>query len=150
MLATLSWKLAPAWALSASYGNSHLVRDRHFNTIDLDEYGSNTSGYGLLSIGLQPGATFDNDNYRLEVAGALHLGFTEDEVLVGTTQNVRDGFTSANTPANCPGATPGAPRVTCAQNIFHPTDIPKTRSRRPPPRGRASRTSATTCSIASG
>lgn len=126
VLATVDWKISPAWGLSLSYGNSHLVRDRHFNTVDLDEYGPNTDGDGLLSIGLQPGATFDNDNYRAEVAGVVKLAFMEHELLVGATQNVRDGFTVASVPATCPGATPTAPRVTCTQNIFHPVDIPET------------------------
>ena len=66
----MNWKISPAWALSVSYGNSHIVRDRHFNTIDLDTYGPDTNGDGVLSIGLQPGATFDNSNYRAEIAGA--------------------------------------------------------------------------------
>lgn len=126
VLATVDWKISPAWALSLSYGNSHLVRDRHFNTIDLDEYGPNTDGDGLLSIGLQPGATFDNDNLRGEVAGAVKLGFMQHELLVGATQNIRDGFTVASVPATCPGTTPTAPGVTCTQNIFHPVDIPET------------------------
>ena len=39
LLASVNWKISPAWALSVSYGNSHLVRDRHFNTIDLNTYG---------------------------------------------------------------------------------------------------------------
>lgn len=126
VLATVDWKISPAWALSLSYGNSHLVRDRHFNTIDLDEYGPNTDGDGLLSIGLQPGATFDNDNLRGEVAGVVKVAFMEHELLVGATQNVRDGFTVASVPATCPGTTPTAPRVPCTQNVFHPVDIPET------------------------
>jgi iron complex outermembrane receptor protein len=126
VLATADWRISPAWALSLSYGNSHLVRDRHFNTIDLDEYGPNTDGDGLLSISLQPGATFENVNYRAEVAGAVQLAFMEHELLVGATQNVRDGFTGASTLATCPGTTPTAARVTCSQNIFHPVDIPET------------------------
>ena len=126
VLATVSWKISPAWALSLSYGNSHLVRDRHFNTIDLDQYGPDTNGEGRLSINLQPGANFENDNYRAELAGAVKLGFTEHELLVGVTQNIRYGFTATSVPATCPGPTPTAPRVTCRQNIFHPVDIPET------------------------
>jgi iron complex outermembrane recepter protein len=124
IIAAVKWRITPAWALSASYGNSHLVRDRHSNTIDLDEYGPNTDGDGLLTIRLQPGATFENANYRVEIAGALHLWLTRHELLAGATQNVRDGFTSNSVAATCPGATPTAPRVPCAQNIFHPVEIP--------------------------
>jgi iron complex outermembrane receptor protein len=124
VLAAVQWRITPAWTLSASYGNSHLVRDRHSNTLDLDEYGPDTDGDGLLTIRLQHGGTFENANYRAEIAGALHLGFMEHELLVGATQNVRDGFTANAVPATCPGATPTAPRVTCKQNIFHPLDIP--------------------------
>lgn len=125
-LAAMRWKLAPAWELSVSYGNSNIVRDRHFNTIDLDDYGPDTRGDGNLSISLQPGAEFDNTNYRVEFAGVLNTGFVRHELLIGASRSVRDAFTSASTPATCPGATPGAPRVTCRQNVFDPVDIPET------------------------
>ena len=126
LLATANWRISPAWALSVSYGNSHLVRDRHFNSIDLYTYGPNTTGDGLLTIGQQPGATFDNSNYRGEIAGALNLWFMKHELLLGAAENIRDSFNSTNVPATCPGATPMAPRVTCAQNVFDPVDIPET------------------------
>ena len=102
------------------------MRDRHFNTIDLDTYGPDTTGDGLLTIGQQPGATFDNSNYRAEIAGALNLGFMQHQLLLGASQNIRDAFNSTNVPATCPGATPTAPRVTCTQNVFDPVDIPET------------------------
>jgi iron complex outermembrane receptor protein len=126
LLATSNWRISPAWALSVSYGTSHLVRDRHFNTIDLDTYGPSTNGDGLLTIGQQPGATFDNSNYRGEIAGALNLWFMQHQLLLGASQNIRDAFNSTNVPATCPGATPVAPRVTCAQNVFDPVEIPET------------------------
>lgn len=126
LLTAVRWMISPAWALSLSYGNSHLVRDRHFNTIDLNTYGPSTNGNGLLSIGQQPGATFDNSNYRADIAGALNLWFMKHQLLLGASQNIRDGFTSASVPANCPGVTPAAPRVTCAQNVFAPVAIPET------------------------
>jgi len=126
LLASFNWKMAPAWALSVSYGTSHLVRDRHFNSIDLDNYGPDTSGDGLLSIGLQPGQTYENSNYRAELAGAFNLWFMKHELLIGASQNIRDAFNSLSIPATCPGATPSAPRVTCRQNIFAPVDIPET------------------------
>jgi iron complex outermembrane recepter protein len=126
LLAAARWKFSPAWELSASYGSSRIVRDRHFNTLDLDDYGLATSGDGNLSIGLQPGATFDNSNYRVELAGAVHTGSVRHELLVGASRNVRDALTSTTTPATCPGATPSAPRVTCRQNVFRPVDIPET------------------------
>jgi iron complex outermembrane recepter protein len=126
LLASLSWKISRAWAVSASHGNSHIVRDRRFNTIDLDTYGPNTSGDGILSIGLQPGATFENTSYRAEVAGAADLWFMKHEVLTGVSRTVRDGFTSTTVPATCPGAAPTALRVPCRQNVFAPVDIPET------------------------
>jgi iron complex outermembrane receptor protein len=126
LLATVNWKISPAWALSVSYGNSHLVRDRHFNTIDLDTYGPDTTGDGLLTIGQQPGQTFDNSNYRTEIAGALNLWFMKHELLLGASQNIREAFNSTNVRATCPGETPTAPRVTCTQNVFDPVDIPET------------------------
>jgi iron complex outermembrane recepter protein len=132
-LLAMSWKISPAWALSASYGDSHVVRDRRSNTIDLDKYGPGTTGDGTLSIDLQPGGTFENSNYRLDLAGALDVGFTKHQLLVGASRNVRDGFTAARVPATCPGATPAAARVPCRQNVFAPVDIPETPF--PVPRG---------------
>jgi iron complex outermembrane receptor protein len=126
LLAAVNWKISPAWALSVSYGTSHLVRDRHFNSIDLNTYGPGTDGSGLLSVGMQPGATFDNSNYRAEIAGALKTGFMTHDLLVGASQNIRDAFNTINSNATCPGATPTAPRVTCVQNIFNPVQIPET------------------------
>jgi iron complex outermembrane receptor protein len=125
LLAAVNWKISPAWAFSVSYGTSHLVRDRHFNTIDLLDYSANTTGDGLLTIGQQPGATFDNSNYRAELAGAINTWFIKHELLIGASQNIRDAFNSANTNATCPGPTPTT-RVQCAQNIFNPVDIPET------------------------
>ena len=126
LLTAVNWKISPAWALSVSYGNSHLVRDRHFNSIDLNSYGPDTNGSGLLSVGLQPGATFDNSNYRAEVAGAMKTWFMTHQLLLGASQNIRDAFNTTNTAATCPGATPTAPRVTCAQNVYNPVQIPET------------------------
>jgi iron complex outermembrane recepter protein len=126
VLAGVSWKMAPAWELTASYGTSRIVRQRHFNTIDLDDYGAGTNGDGTLSVGLQPGSTFANANYRVEVAGAARSWFMQHELLGGVSRNVRDGFTSATVPVRCPGATPTAPRVPCRQNIFAPVAVPET------------------------
>lgn len=137
VLAGVDWKISPAWAFSASYGNSHIVRDRHFNTIDLATYGPDTSGDGVLSIGLQPGATFENTNSRAEIGGVFKSWFMQHEIRVGASQNIRDGFTSITVPATCPGATSTAPRIPCAQNIFAPVDIPETPF--PSPRGARSR-----------
>lgn len=126
VLTTARWNISPAWALSASYGRSYLARDRHFNTLDLDDYGPDTNGQGLLTINLQPAATNDNSNYRAEIAGMVKLGFMSHELLLGASQNIRDALTTLNTPATCPGATPSAPRMTCRQNAFDPVDIPET------------------------
>jgi iron complex outermembrane receptor protein len=126
LLTAVNWKISPAWAFSVSYGTSHLVRDRHFNTIDLDSYGPTTNGNGTLSIGMQPGATFDNSNYRAEIAGAIDTFGIKHELLIGASQNIRDAFNSANTAVTCPGATQASPRVPCRQNIFDPVDIPET------------------------
>jgi len=125
-LGSVSWKISPAWELSASYGNSRIERDRHFNTVDLDTWGPATNGDGNLSIGLQPGARFENDAWRLEMAGALQTGPVRHQLLMGASRNVRDAFTSTTTPATCPGTTPTAPRVTCRQNVFDPVAIPET------------------------
>jgi iron complex outermembrane receptor protein len=126
LLGVVTLRISPAWALSASYGSSHLVRDRHFNTVDLDNYGADTDGNGILGIGLQPGATFDNSNYRMEIAGAANTWFMKHHLLIGASQNIRDAFNSLTIPVTCPGATPTAPRAPCRQNVFDPVDIPET------------------------
>jgi iron complex outermembrane receptor protein len=126
VLAAVKWMISPAWAVSVSYGSSHLVRDRLFNSIDLNTYGPNTNGEGLLSVAQQPGATFDNSNYRADIAGALNLWFMKHQLLLGASQNTRDGFNPTNAPATCPGAMASAPRVVCTQNVFDPVDIPVT------------------------
>jgi iron complex outermembrane receptor protein len=126
LLVAANWSISPAWALSVSYGNSHLVRDRHFSSIDLNTYGPNTDGTGLLSIGLQPGSTYDNQNYRGELAGAVKTWFMTHQILLGASQNIRDSAATINGNATCPGATPTAPRATCVQNIFNPVRPPET------------------------
>lgn len=126
LLGRSRWKISPSWEVSASYGDSYLVRDRHASLLDLNTYGPTTDGNGLLSINEQPGATFENSNYRAELAGAVRLWFTTHELLIGASQNIRDAFNSKTVAATCPGATPTAPRVTCAQNVFDPIAIPDT------------------------
>jgi iron complex outermembrane recepter protein len=126
VLTTVTWKLSPAWEISASYGSSHLERDRHATTIDLNTYGPNTDGEGQLSVRLQPGATFDNSNYRAELAGAFDLGFTRHQMLLGASQNIRDSFNASSSIATCPSPTPQTPPGKCVQNIFNPTPIPFT------------------------
>jgi iron complex outermembrane recepter protein len=126
LLTIASWKWSRAWALSVSYGTSHLERDRHFSTLDLDTYGPNTNGEGLLSIDLQPGSTNDNSNYRAEVAGAFNVWITKHQLEMGASENVLDSFSAEIQPATCPGPTPSSPRVTCAQNAFDPVPIPVT------------------------
>jgi iron complex outermembrane receptor protein len=133
VLVGMTWTISPAWAFAVSYGDSHIVRDRRNNSIDLDSYGPTTNGNGTLTIDLQPGATFENSNYRAEIAGAFDLGFTKHQLLVGASRNVREGFTSARVSATCPGAAPTAPRVPCRQNVFNPVAIPETAF--PVPRG---------------
>lgn len=124
VLFSTNWKISDAWALDASYGTSHLQRDRHFNSLDLNTYGPTTDGNGLLLINLQPRGLFDNSNYRAEIAGTFKTFFLTHNLLFGASQNIRDQNSPSIVPALCPGATPTDPRVTCAQNIFNPVDIP--------------------------
>lgn len=125
LLASAVWNPSQAWSVSVSYGSSHLSRDRRFSTLDLNHYGPGTDGEGLLSIGLQPGATYDNSTYRAETALALDWGFTRHQLLLGASQNIRDSFVPALVPALCPGVTPGGPSTTCMQNAFDPVPIPE-------------------------
>jgi iron complex outermembrane recepter protein len=125
-LSVVRWRIAPAWAFSASYGVSDLVRDRHFNFVNLNTYGPDTNGEGVLTVDLQPGATYDNSNYRAEIAGAVDSWFMKHQLLLGASQNIRDAFVSTTVPATCPGDTATAPRVACSQNVFDPVPIPET------------------------
>jgi iron complex outermembrane receptor protein len=109
--------------LTVSGGTSHLVRSRRFNTLNPLNL---TTGEGTLAISLQPDLTFKNVNTRAELAGTFNTWFLTHEVLIGASQNVRDAFNSTSVAANCPGATPTAPRVTCTQNFYNPRDIPET------------------------
>ena len=122
VLGTLNWSINDAWALTVSGGTSHLVRSRRFNTLNPLDL---TTGEGTLSISLQPDLTFKNVNTRAELAGTFNTWFLTHEVLIGASQNVRDAKNSTSVPATCPGATTGAPRVTCTQNFFNPRDIPE-------------------------
>jgi iron complex outermembrane receptor protein len=123
VLGTLNWRINDAWAFTVSGGTSRLVRTRRFNTFNPTDY---TTGEGTLAISLQPDLTFKNINTRAELAGTFNTWFLTHEVLIGASQNVRDAFNSTSVAANCPGATPTAPRVTCTQNMFNPRDIPET------------------------
>lgn len=123
VLGTINWKISDAWALTVSGGTSRLVRNRRFNTLNPLNL---TTGEGTLAISLQPDLTFKNTNTRVELAGAFNTWILTHEVLIGASQNIRDAFNSASVPANCPGATPTAPRVTCTQNFYNPRDIPET------------------------
>lgn len=123
VLGTLNWRINDAWAFTVSGGTSRLVRTRRFNTFNPTDY---TTGEGTLAISLQPDLTFKNINTRAELAGTFNTWFLTHEVLIGVSQNVRDAFNSTSVAANCPGATPTAPRVTCTQNMFNPRDIPET------------------------
>ena len=52
-----------------------------------------TNGDGAAQHRQQPGATFDNSNYRVELAGALNAGSMKHQFLVGASQNIRDAST---------------------------------------------------------
>lgn len=123
VLGTVNWRISDAWALTVSGGTSRLERSRRFNTFNPTDY---VTGEGTLALSLQPGSTFKNINTRAELAGTFKTWFVTHEVLIGASQNVRDAFNSTSVAANCPGATPTAPRVTCTQNMYNPRDIPET------------------------
>ena len=123
VLGTVNWRINDAWAFTVSGGTSRLVRTRRFNTFNPTDY---TTGEGTLAISLQPELTFKNVNTRAELAGTFNTWMLTHEVLIGASQNIRDAFNSTSVTANCPGATPTAPRVTCTQNMFNPRDIPET------------------------
>jgi hypothetical protein len=71
-----------------------LVRRRHFNTIDRNEYGPNTNGDGLLSIGHQRG--------QRSIFGGSYVGaFYSKEIAIRVTgQNIGDKKHFASTGIN--------------------------------------------------
>ncbi len=138
------WKFSPAWEIIASAGVSQLERARHFNTIDPNAPVTNPAtgpvGEFPLSISYQPVAKYKNQNYRVEIAGAIDTFGIEHELLIGGSINIRANRSSASTAQTCfynatgvlLGAgfptTPvpaGATRQTCRQSITNPHAIPQ-------------------------
>jgi iron complex outermembrane receptor protein len=117
-----NYRITQAWSATVDVGDSYLLRDRRFNTLNPTNY---ATGDGQLSIGLQE-QHYENKNARAEIAGTFYTGPLVHEVIFGFSENVKNQFSPASVPALCPGATPTAKPVTCAQNFYNPVPIPYT------------------------
>ena len=112
-----NYRITQAWSATVDVGDSYLLRDRRFNTLNPTNY---ATGDGQLSIGLQE-QHYENKNARAEIAGTFYTGPLVHEVIFGFSENVKNQFSPASVAALCPGATP-----TCAQNFYNPVPIPYT------------------------
>jgi iron complex outermembrane recepter protein len=121
-LGHMNWKITDAWNFTVDGGISHEERDRVSSTLNPTNF---VTGAGVLSILMQPGATYNNKTERAEIAGTFYTGPFLHEVLIGAAQNYRALFTSNTVAASCPGATPGAPAIPCTQNFYDPHPIPQ-------------------------
>ena len=122
-LGHINYKINDAWAVTLDAGTSRLTRTRRFATLNPTNL---ATGDGTLSITLQNGNEYINNNYRGEVAGTFYTGPILHEVLFGASENDRSQFNANQTNGLCPGATPASPRVTCTQNFLTPRAIPET------------------------
>ena len=112
-----NYRITQAWSATVDVGDSYLLRDRRFNTLNPTNY---ATGDGQLSIGLQE-QHYENKNARAEIAGTFYTGPLVHEVIFGFSENVKNQFSPASVAALCPGAT-----ATCAQNFYNPVPIPYT------------------------
>ena len=117
----VNYKFNDSWAFTAYVGTSFADRTRRFTTLNPTNL---ATGAGTLSITLQNGNTYTNDNYRAEVAGVFFTGPIKHEVLFGASDNIRDQFNATSTKGLCPGAKATSAPVACAQNFFNPVPIP--------------------------
>jgi iron complex outermembrane receptor protein len=115
-----SYRITQAWSATVDVGDSSLLRDRRFNTLNPTNY---ATGDGLLSIGLQENH-YENKNARAEIAGTFYTGPLLHETIFGVSENVKNQVSPNSIPALCPGATPASKPVTCQQNFFNPVPIP--------------------------
>lgn len=144
LLATVNWKISPAWALSLSAGQAKLERTRHFTTLDPNNINTNPLngpvGEYAFSISYQPVAKYKNTNYRAELAGAFETGPFTHELLFGLSQNTRANRSARSSAQNClydaatgtllggtfeSSAPPGQVRAVCRQSIHDPHPIPR-------------------------
>jgi iron complex outermembrane receptor protein len=117
-----NYRITQTWSATLDVGDSYLLRDRRFNTLNPTNY---ATGDGQLSIGLQE-QHYENKNARAEIAGTFYTGPLVHETIFGFSENVKNQFSPATVPALCPGATPTAKPVTCQQNFYNPVPIPYT------------------------
>jgi iron complex outermembrane receptor protein len=117
-----NYRMTQTWSATVDVGDSYLLRDRRFSTLNPTNY---VTGDGLLSIGLAENH-YENKNARAEIAGTFYTGPLLHETIFGFSENVKDQVSPASVNALCPGATPTAKPVTCAQNFFNPVSIPYT------------------------
>ena len=117
-----NYRITQAWSATVDVGDSYLLRDRRFNTLNPTNY---ATGDGQLSIGLQE-QHYENKNARAEIAGTFYSGPLVHEVIFGFSENVKNQFSPPSVAALCPGATLTAKPVTCAQNFYNPVPIPYT------------------------
>ena len=115
-----NYRITQTWSATVDVGDSDLLRDRRFNTLNPTNY---VTGDGQLSIGLQENH-YENKNARAEIAGTFYTGPLLHTAIFGFSENVKNQVSPTSIPALCPGLTPTAKPVTCQQNFYNPVPIP--------------------------
>lgn len=102
------WALNDRWLATLEIGRAETSRDRVFSTFQ--NYNLAT-GEGSLSVALNRGQEYTNDNLRAELAGLVATGSIDHELTFGYTRNERwQGGPVGRT-------------VTIAQNLYAPRAI---------------------------
>ena len=104
----VEWRVTKQWSIMAEAGRSHEERDRNLGIFT----GYNlTTGNGTLGVRLAPGTTYDNQNYRAEIAGAFTTGPLEHQLSLGSSYNLRVQNNGMQTIKSIP------------QNFYNPVDF---------------------------
>jgi iron complex outermembrane recepter protein len=95
----LEWRFSENWSITAEAGRSYLRRDRNLATFQ--NYNL-TTGAGQLAVREAPDTTYNNDNYRVELAGAVETGPVVQQVSLGSSYNLRTTNVGRTTTVNFP------------------------------------------------
>jgi len=113
----VEWRITSHWSLMAEAGRSHELRDRHlgiftgYNPVTGD--GVTVAGKIVPPLGVRmaPGTTYENQNYRAELAGAFRTGPLEHQLSLGSSYTLRIQNNVRTT------------TVPVLQNLYNPHDL---------------------------
>jgi iron complex outermembrane receptor protein len=108
MLFRTDYAINDNWSALFEAGKARTQRDRHFS--QFENYNLAT-GQGTLRIFFQPGAEWDNTNYRTEITGRIPGRWATHDVTFGYTANERNQNAT------------NAGNVTAPQNLYNPVPV---------------------------